>query len=81
MNPLIAAIPGTVKPTLVATEHLLMESARVHGLIQTKELRAGTNAGCIGVRRIGNRRPGPGDLIGLFQRPSAVPCDDQATVG
>ena len=81
MNPLIAAIPGTTKPTLVTTKHFLMESGRVHGLIQTKELRAGINAGCIGVRRIGNRRPGAGELIGLFQRPSAVPSDDQATVG
>ena len=80
MNPLTAAIAGAAKPTLITAENFFPQSGGVHRLIQAKESRAGRDSVRVGIRGIGFRDPGPGDLIGTLQCAPAVPTDDYRAV-
>jgi hypothetical protein len=66
MDPLIAPVTRTAKPTLVPAKGFLVQRGGVHRLIQTEELGVNRNRVCIGVLRISNRDPRSGDLISLF---------------
>src|SRR5215471_2502099 len=81
MNRLISAVPGTPKPTLISAEDFFMEARSIHCLIQTKELRGGREDIREGVWRVGDRRPGAGKLIRVFQGTPTVPTDHHPAIG